>query len=377
MTAATSKVRFMADNYAALSTATVTASSDLAAFPYTNVTSDFRYNQWVTEGNFVVVSTNKKIYFNDGSSRTATLTEASYTPAALATHIQTQMNAVSSNWTVTYSTTTYKFNFVNSSLNSTFTITTTTDAAWDMLGFTGGVDISKTSTNSYVPDEIRCHTEEYLIVDLAAATQIDFVALIGPLNEQFCLSSSATVTLYGNGTNTWTSPSFTMSLSVDSGGAMQFLDSNSSREYRYWKLKIVDRQNTAGPNGFIFGHFYLGAYDTLTTTSVERGFNVTQQDPSIMMVSENGARFFNRRTNYLDFSNVQISNPLASERRTLQQTFYDLGITTPFYVSLDPALEVSTEYQELTRYVTFTKPPLFNHVFSDYYNVILDFTEAN
>jgi hypothetical protein len=221
----------MADNYAALSTATVTGSSALASFPVANSVNVLRYKQWVPAGNFEITTSNNKLYFDDGAAKTATITAASYTPATLATEIQTQMNSVGSNWTVTYDTSTYKFNLVNSTTACELTITSTTNAIWSTIGFTGAADISKGIGVDFVPDAIRCHTTEWLKVDMAVPTQMDFIALIGALNEASTLSSTATVVLEGNTTDVWTSPAFSKSLSLDSQGAMQFLDDESSRTY--------------------------------------------------------------------------------------------------------------------------------------------------
>ncbi|MGD8787789.1 MAG: hypothetical protein PVJ60_10220 [Phycisphaerales bacterium] len=379
MTAATQPIRFMADNYAALSTSTVTGSSALSSFPVSNVVDELRYKQWMPKGNFTIDSTNNKLYFDDGSAQTATITPGDYAgPAALATEIQTQLLAESAEtFTCTYNTTSYKFEIACSTAAYELTITSTSNAIWDTIGFTGVADITKGSGETATADEIRNHTSEWIKVDCAVSTKMDFVALIGPLNEAFTLSSSATVTLEGNTSDSWSSPAFSLALSVDSQGAMQFLDSESTRTYRYWRLVFEDKTNSNGPESFVFGHWYLGAYDTVTTSNIEKGFTVNQVDPSIMVQSENGAKFFNRRTNYLTFSGAQMLYVSASERRTLQQQFYDLGVHTPFYISLDPSLEVSTEYQEYTRYVYFPKEPSFQHVYKDYYSIAFDLQEAN
>lgn len=64
----------------------------------------------VAWGHKVVAAQNDRIDFNDGSNKTATVAPGDYTnPADLATAVATALNAVSTNWTCTYSSTTRKF----------------------------------------------------------------------------------------------------------------------------------------------------------------------------------------------------------------------------------------------------------------------------
>jgi hypothetical protein len=98
-----SKARFMGNNLIALTTNNVTFSSETTGYEGENALNDFRSNVWKASGHFSITSSNNLLYINDGSNKTITLTAASYTtPSALATHIQTQLNASSSNWTGTY-----------------------------------------------------------------------------------------------------------------------------------------------------------------------------------------------------------------------------------------------------------------------------------
>ncbi len=82
-------------------------------------------------GMLIVSGYNDKINFNDGASKTATLTAGDFNedPDGLAANAQTAMNAVSSNWTVTYSAATRKFTFDRSSGTKSMTFSNVADAA--------------------------------------------------------------------------------------------------------------------------------------------------------------------------------------------------------------------------------------------------------
>lgn len=375
MVARNHRIRFCDNNLAASSAATVTESSELASFPISNLTNSYRFKTWKTAGNFKVTSSNKTIYINDGTDKTITLTEANYTYSTLATHIQAQLNASSSNWTCTYSTTTFKFTIGRSSGTSTLRFSQTTNAAWSMLGYVLSVDTS--AGTGLAAGEQRNHTSEYADIDLGVAQAVTFFSVLGPLGEVFSISTDATVRLYGNTTSDFTSPALTVTLTPDTHGIYHFLDDLEDTTYRYWRFEFSDKLNTIGPEGFKFGYLYLGDYTTIERRNVSSGFQKKLNDTSTKFVSESGALFFQSGFKFTTFETVEISYLEASDRQALEQAFYDLGVGTPFFVSFDPTLVVSSYGSELTRYVVFDSEPVFTHIKANIYSVRLSFREIN
>jgi hypothetical protein len=374
MTTRNHRIRFCDNNLAAGVGATLTASSALAANPLSNLTHNFRFKTWKPAGNFTITTSNRTIYFNTGADLSANITTGNYTPATLATAIAAAMNSVSTNWTCTYSTTTFKFTIGRSSGTAILRFSQTTTAVWDTIGYTGSVDTA-TSTG-LAADEQRNHTSESIVFNLGVASEIGFFGLLGPLGEVFSISSSATVRLYANTTDSWTSPALTVTLTPDNNGIYKFIDDETSRTYRYWKFEFIDKLNTVGPEGFEFGHVYLGDYTTIETRNVGTGFSKVLVDTSTSQQSESGAEYYQTGFKYTQFDSVQIAYMDADDRRGLEQVFYDLGRSTPFYVSLDPTLIVSDDQSELTRYVVFTNDPVFTHIKSDIYSVRMAFKEV-
>jgi len=364
------RIRFMANNFAELISASVVYSSELSSFPGTNAQNKFRSRVWKPQGYFEITTSNHELYINDGSDKTVSITVGEYTSgSALATQIQTDLNAASSNWTVTYdSTSTYKFTISNSG-SVTLRFSQTTDAIWDTIGYTGSSD---TTGTSFVADAQRNHTEEHVIFDLGYQDQMEFFAVIGPLDEVFGISKFATITLEANNLNQWDSPPLQISLSLSDNGIFKFLEDATGAtdySYRYWKLKIVDKTNSDGPSGFSIGHIYLGTFQTITQSNVSRNFSKNVIDPSKISVSESGANFFDVQTKYHEWSSLNINYLDKTERLDLEQFFFDVGKNTPFYISLDPQSCVSEDLDELTKYVVFKDMPEITHVHSDMYSV--------
>lgn len=372
MTATTTRIRFCENDFS--DAATITATGSVSGYSYTNASNQLRSRVWKPAGSFIVTTSNYLLYINDGSNKTVTLTTGTYTYSTLASHIQTKLNTASSGWTVTYDTSgsTYKFTIARSS-SATLRLSQTTTSAWDMLGYTSGSDIVGTS---FVAEEQRNHTQERYIWDFGIQMTPTAFFAIGPRSETFCLSNGATARLMFNNVNTWDSPALTVNLTIKDDGIAEWLDSQSDTTYRYACFEIIDRTNPLGPTGLKIGRLWLGDYTTVTTTNVATGFSKTLVDPSEVAESIGGGRYFNRRTKYRTFKNLSMQNMDADERRTIEQLFSDIGRDQSFFVSIDPYLSYSDDFQEFTFYANFEGEPQLKHLIRDIYTMDFELREA-
>lgn len=368
----TTTFRIMNNNLASLSSATKTYSSEVSGFPGTNLFDQRRTKVWKPNGRFEITSSTLNIHINDGSVKAVALTAGEYTYATLAAHMQTQLNASSSGWTVTYSTTTYKFTLANSSSVSLL-ISTTTNAAWTTLGFTGSTDLTGTSFSS---DTQRNHYPcEYVQIDFGARTQIEFLGLIGDLGSDFTVSSAGTVTIEANNIDVWTSPPLSTTATVTDDGAFKFIidvDSN----YRFWRIKITDPTNPLGNSGLQLGYMYLGPYNVLTSRNLSSGFSHTINDPSNISESENGTVYADSKTKYTSFDGMNVGFLTPANKDILERLYADVGKTTPFFISIDPTLLISDTIEKLTKYVTFEGGISFQQVFVNKFRASFKLREA-
>lgn len=364
-------IRFMTNQYL---NRVFTYSSQQSSFPAANIYNTSRSRVWKPAGNFEITTSNQKVYINDGTNKTVTLTVGLYTYATLATHIQTRLNASSSNWTVAYdSVSTYKFTINRTIGTAVLRLTQTSNAAWDTLGYTGVLD---RSTPAFIADQPRNHTDEWVQCDLGVPQQATFAGLISGIDEVFTLSQGATVKVQANNIDYWASPPVDITLPITGQGAMKFIDEDNTATYRYWRLKIVDRMNFLGPQGMSLAYAYVGDHTTITTSNIATGFSKELVDPSNTLQSENGALFFEVRPRYLSVSGAEVQLLNGAEQRELEQAFYELGRRMPFFVSIDPGTEVSDTLDELTRFMVMTKNPTLQHVIRDYYNIQFEMREA-
>lgn len=353
----------------------IAVASELTNFDKEFVIDDQRTKVYRPNGNFTIGSDNNSLYINTGAPITVTLTSADYTGGvALAAHIQTQLNAASTNWLCTYSTTTYRFTISRTAGTDTLAFTQTTNAVWDTLGYTTAVDTSAAIAG--VSDELRIHTDERFTFDLGTALNVESFHCIGPLDEIFSISTTATVTLMGNTSDSWTAPGLTVVMSADSGGIHHFLDNEITSEFRYWRFVFSDRTNTAGPQSFKIGHIYIGDYATVTTTNVGIGFQKGYDDQSIEFESDSGVKYYRTKTKKRVFGGMQIGFIYAPERVTLENLYEKLGNSSMFYLCIDPTSAVSATLSEVTMYCRFNAPPEFINDIRDLYTMSFSTTEA-
>ena len=368
-------MRIMENNLAELISASVTYSSQLTDFPFSNAINKFRSKVSKFSGQFEITTANQGMYFTDVTDKAIGLDVGSYkTPELMAAHIQTKLNASTSDWTVTYdrSGETYKFKIENiRDVKLKFSVTTNT--VWDTLGYTSTVDIT---AKIHIADEQRNHTSEYAIFDLGYNAPITFFGCIGPLDQAFSISKSAVIKLMGNNLDDFDNPALSVNLVVTDDGILKFLDLiYSDTGYRYWKFEIVDKYNPTGPDGISIGHIYLGDHIDFNT-KIKTGFGTKQVDPSDVTESESGALYFDTKQKYNVFDGTELTNLARADKDKFKKLFNQVGKTTPFYASLDHDNDVSDEINEFTKYVIFSREPGFRHIVRDIFSISLALREV-
>jgi len=260
-------IRFMNNQFA--TSANLTVSSEQATFPGSNVLNERRSKVWSPNGAFIIDDTNNKVYLSTGTIE-ITITNGTYTGTTLAAQIQTDMNLVSANWTCTYSTSTNRFTLDNPN-TAALAMQFTTNAIWDTIGFLTTTEIVVGAAfDPAISDEPRIHSEEFIKVDLGVQIDPTFVGLVNPIDELFPVSEQGLVTIQANNVDEFDNPPLSIVATKTKDGILEQIDSETEeRAYRYWKIKIVDRTNTAiGPQGFKFGYFYIGDHKTFTSTDI-------------------------------------------------------------------------------------------------------------
>lgn len=360
------KIKFASNNFFGVGT-TMQTSTFQTAFPLANAYDKRRGLVAKFRGNFLITSENNLLYINDGSDKTVSIAVGEYTAAALATEIQTKLNAASSNWEFSHLAQ-YRFRLIRTSGGYTVRLSEQSNAVWDTIGYTGIVDTVNVNLNA---DELRIHGEEFIFLDLKYHHTINCVAIFAPINETLKLSPSATVKIQGNNINDWTSPTTSVDLKISESGAFAFPDES----HRYWRLSIKDRENTGGTDALSIGYLSISSSVDLVNSSIAQGFNYNYVDNSIEMSSDFGSKYYDLRQKYFELSG-QVQASFGNERRELEQFFYSTGRSDIFVISIDPQLKIFAEHGEVTKLVRFSEMPSLQNIVRDYFNVSFSVVEV-
>ena len=377
-------VRIMYNNLIATSfgTGTVQTSSYVSGFPPENIFSPYRWKEWVTSGAFEVITTNQVIYYDDGSGSASVnipvTTSTPYSADSLAVAIAAALNTPSTNWTCTYSSVTGKFTIGRSSGTATLELTETTNAAWDMLGFTGAIDADMSTGTA--ADERRNHTSEHVVFDVTTALAAPKALLMtGQADVDFEWPTDARIRVRANSVNgteaIWASAPLDVDIDVEKTGAYKFWESTEETGYRYWRVDFYDRTNPDGPE-FGVNQMFLGQYFEPAEFNFNNGFGRTLVDPRSTVETDSLSRFHRARRKFWVYDGLDIANIQDSDRTELERIYSELGTTTPFWISLDPSASITASVGEFTKYVEFDGNMDSQHVLYKRFNHSLSVREV-
>jgi len=175
-------------------------------------------------------------------------------------------------------------------------------------------------------------TSETWTNDLGSATAL---TCFGMFNHN--LTSSATVKLQANSSDSWGSPPFdqTLTVATDADGNVlpRLVHFPSTSSYRYWRIDIADASN---PDGFVqVGRFMAGSYWEPTRT-VTDGFVIRTHDPS-QGTRAPGTGWFARQRNKYREADVGFELYNRNQHEKFDAVFSRVGQTKPLILALDPA----------------------------------------
>lgn len=334
----TAQIRIIDYNLAQQDVVTVSASSQDSEFPASNIPKLFRSKVWRSSGNFVIDATNQNLDYkiaSGGSALTIAVTPGTYTPAALATEISTQLTAAggfdasavvyeagTGHWDIT-TTGVFLSLLGHTGVNSTTSIL-------PILGFDTSSD--QTGATTYQSGAIALHTEEWLLIDTITPQAIDsFIMIFDPMRGN-PFSSSAVVTLQANATNAWTAPAISQVLTIDDDLDQAVYFWNAPQSYRFWRIKIKDPRNT---NLYVeLSKLILGSA-TQFGLLPKRGFKFSIKDQSAVSKTPYGHDFVDvypdQKTIELDYAALSYN-----DAKTLEKIFKNVGMRIPITVVLDP-----------------------------------------
>jgi len=334
--------RLMVTNRVPAAAAVLTASSEDASTPRAWVQDQLRSKAWRSKvGWNIRAAENDDLDFTEGTSgdATASLTAGNYaTGALLAAEIETQMDtaATDNTYTVSYSSSTKKFTIARDTGSATIGLEWSTGAnaatsVGDDLGFDTAAD--DTGATSYEGDATAYKTREWLKVDLGSALAVSTGVVI---NHN--LGATGTITLQGNASDAWTSPTVAEALAGDADIRADYFTEQS---LRWWRLLIDDVQtNTAGYSEV--GVWYAGPY-VEPTVCYSIGMVKRYEQLSRVAVAISGAHFRDEGAQRPVWS-MRWAELESADQAALQAALFAVPRGKAFFFGFDSTDASDTEY---------------------------------
>lgn len=358
-------VRYMTENF--IDTDVISnrvVSSEQTAFPVSNVENKQRRSKvWRSNGYWdIQLASNDVIIFRETTAidLTATIATNEYTSsttffAAIKAALE---SAGASTYTVAYDS---EFKIVITSngsggggifelITSSASFTTEDEIGYSTTDFTGAL--------TYTGDFLRIHgvEGEWIRWDMGISSNPQSFIMTGPRNKPLKISSTAVITLQGNETNSWASPSYEQILTYDDSVIIQTSETGLHTEaLRYWRLQIQDQN----PLGYIeLGAAFLGDYTTTTRGSVQFPFGSQYIDRTETIFSEGGQTFSEIREQSQSFS-LRWSHLTIAELELFDEVFSEFGTGVPFFIHYDVDTVFNSKTNKSVRYVKFQSPPSY------------------
>ena len=290
-------------------------------------------------GNFLIIlNDNDDIVFRETAIeawRTATLDPGEYNADEVCAEIKDKMDAAGggSVYTATYSDSTNKFTIASDGGGGgLFQMNDTGNSALPTLGYTG---TPYAGALTYTADNLRIHSEERLVENLGAATNIYGIIIRG---HNF--SATATVDAIFSA-DAWTTiaehPDFTVQDDI------MILEYNTPKNYQYIGIRIKDPENS---DLYVkTGRVFFGPHFQPMRSFLEESPYVPL-DPSMLLASENG-----------QFSSIQFDHYFtkaysfimgATDKSNFNTMFTSRGTSKDLFITED-----TSSYLTTTDYVKF------------------------
>lgn len=370
--------RILDRNFTQVSNVNISATSEDASFPASNVGKPHRTDVWRSAGYFEITASNNKLDFKEtsgGSEVTATIPVGNYSVSLLEETIKLAMDSISgvgATYTVSYDADTGLWSIATDLAFLSLlwnTGTNTANSIGAILGF--GTDADDTGSTSYTAPAIALHTVERFILDIVSTNEpIDSVALVFPPSGHK-LTDQATITLKGNHSNSWSSPAVSQSLTIDEevGVATHFFTTDQA--YRYWCIEISDPEN---PNLYVELSKVIIAKATNLGKAPSVGFVYSVSDRTKEDATDYGQRYHDILPNFQRLS-FNFSLLTFDQFETLVNIYNRVGTVLPIAMAFDTT-EALYDAQRFFIYGNLRGNLAPVHRFTSYFDQQLELEES-
>lgn len=242
-----------------------------------------------------------------------------------------------------------------------------------------GSELTASTSNAQYPvsnilDNRRTKTyrstsnSDSIVIDMQTSEECDSFALVDNWQAGFGVTS---VTLEANGSDSWASPAFTQSITLDETFGVS-ITKFSPQTYRYWRIVVTSTLGYCE-----LSNVFLGKSSKITTNGVSYNWNYSNKDLSKISENKYGQRFVDDLGTRKELNNLQFQVMDKDEIDVLLGLWDNNRTVKPFFVYLP--LENDSLFNNDDRFnglYYFKGSPSIENTTSGYYNTTLNFIEC-
>lgn len=276
---------------------------------------------------------------------------------------------------VFYSEFSKEFSITGDSGAVTLNLSNTTNAIWETLGYTTGVDTGPHMIGVQVfANMVRSHwPHEEIFIDFGYSAPIGFIGMVTDLAEEFKIPQGAEIRIQANTVNSFIAPPLDQIIPVFKTGAFKFIDDVEDSVWRYVKITIKCPTFADTPE---IGYLYIGDYSTFPERNIETGFEHSHDDSSLLSRADDGQIYANDRTPVRRFQSMEVGLARPECAAFLKNVYKKKQLSVPFFVAIDPTEYLSESFDEYIALVRLESPPKYKHILKDFFQMSFELKEA-
>lgn len=246
--------------------------------------------------------------------------------------------------------------FKLSSVNDFDFVTDAADGILNTLGFTDQIDY--TAVKEVIGVSSRFHFPcEWIEIDFGYTPNMGFFGMVSTSLKEFSLSSNAKIKFKASQVNNFDLPAYEGYASITKEGAFKFF-TDDEYDFRFWRIEIEDNENT---HDIEFGYMYLGEAHTFDDRYNDQKAITSYNDLSEFSTTENGSLIGFERQVQREHGPIIFKMVKPETRHFFFDIWNRFKMIKPFFISVDPDVEITKEIYELTFLCSFKSKPTALH----------------
>jgi hypothetical protein len=166
-----------------------------------------------------------------------------------------------------------------------------------------------------------------IVYSLATAKKANAVSVVG--NNYLRALTASKITLQGNASDSWASPSFELELTLSTAEGFAYA-TFPEQNFQYWRLVFEGAGYVAASSVF------LGESFSLVTNDFDIGLTFTEADLTEVSFSTTGRRFIDSQNVRVKTIDATISTMNKTETEAWRGFVQTVGKRKPFFLMVDP-----------------------------------------